>query len=417
MSNTKILDGRKVALVCQYFPPEGGAAANRMDFFKHWLHKHGAEVVVVTAMPNYPDGFIHKEYRGHIWLIEPQPWGKVLRSWCYASPNRSAVRRLINYFTFMVTSMRWLGQIRKCDVVVFSSGPMFAGFAAFLSAKLFGVKVILDARDLWPDRIWESGAIQLPKAVMNLLRLYENFMYKNSALITCVTQGVCDAIQKRVGASVPVELLRNCDQNTHFNYNRIKTSKESNETIKIVEAGTIGWAQSPENLTTAFKEVLSRGNEYISLKFAGSGPRVEGLKESLKDLEKASYVGNLPQDGLWSLLYSSDIGVVTLRKSEHNEMTVSRRVYDYARAGLAIIYCGGGEGAEIVEKIGAGIVVPPENSSALSDAIEQIAKDKESLSHWKKRSKLLLEGEFSQQAVGMKLVKLVHKLLNRTHKN
>jgi len=412
MISSRLLEGRRIGILCQYYPPEEGAAANRMDFFSYWLQKQGAELTILTAMPNYPKGIIHKGYRWRLWHREKGRYGSVLRAWCYASPMRSAARRLLNYSTFMLSSLRWLGELRRCDVIIFSSGPMFAGFAAFLANKLFGTRLVLDARDLWPDRIWDSGAANLPSSVEKLLNNYAQYMYRNVEAITCATQGVCDAISGRLDSPIPIFVVRNCDQTTGDDSLQIlPTVKHPGENLRIIEAGTLGWAQDPETLCEAFKLLLEEGEEQVELAFAGSGPRVSQLEETLRAFSgQAEYVGHLTRDKLTQFLSSADIGVVTLTPTEHNLMTVSRRVYDYARAGLAIVYCGAGEGAELVKAAGAGIVVQPGNPQELADVIQSLNTDRDSLMNWKQKSRQLLKGEYAPEVIAGKLVDIVNHI-------
>lgn len=406
MSNEKLLVGRKITIVSHYYPPETGAAANRMKFFTYWLHRHGAEITVITAMPSYPKGRIYKEYQGKVWSREITPWGRILRTWCYSSPARTASRRLVNYFTFMILSQRWIYYVKNSDVAIFSSGPMFSGMVAFLSAKLFGTKIILDARDLWPDRIWETGALRPPKLAAKYLHNYEQFMYRNSAMILAVTNGVRNAILHRVKNSIPVKLIRNCDQEIQDNTHILERVQKSDR-ITIVEAGTLGWAQSPETLVSSFSFLLASGAANIDLLVAGTGPKAEEIRKYTDRTPDVKYLGNLPSDKLWQVLSTADIGVATLKSTEHNKMTVSRRIYDYARAGLAIIYSGEGEGADILRESGAGMVVPPEDPKALAEAIKLLSSDKEILKKWKKRSRLLLEGALSPENIGSQFIRLV----------
>ena len=44
----------KINIVSIYFPPENGAAANRVFKMASFLRANGNEVQVITAMPNYP---------------------------------------------------------------------------------------------------------------------------------------------------------------------------------------------------------------------------------------------------------------------------------------------------------------------------------------------------------------------------
>lgn len=420
MSREQLLQGSTVGILCQYFPPEEGAAPERMRFFNYWLKESGANVIVCTAMPNYPQGIIDREYRGKIYSKEITENTLVLRSWCYTSPNRSAKNRILNYFSFMVLSLRWIFYLKKCDVIIFSSGPMFAGFAAYASKLLFKNKIILDARDLWPDRIWESGAIKLPGFIVKLLSGYESFMYKNVVAVTCVTKGVCDAIEARLQKFVPTILVRNCDQEIGKPIRKDRDIKNIHSKVRIVEAGTIGWAQDPETLFKAFSLFEDDAAKNAVLSFAGAGPRAEKLEKEIENSDlNISYMGQLSKKSYWEFLFDADIGVITLQPASHNTMTVSRRVYDYARAGLAIVYCGSGEGADIVSSTGAGIVVEPGDRQALSNVLQTLTSEPDELKNWKEKSKNILAGEFSSEKVAENLINTVKDVvqLNKNNEN
>ena len=44
----------RVIFLTQYFPPETGAPQNRLLATARSMQAHGANVTVLTAMPNYP---------------------------------------------------------------------------------------------------------------------------------------------------------------------------------------------------------------------------------------------------------------------------------------------------------------------------------------------------------------------------
>ena len=54
----------KVIFLTQYFPPEVGAPQNRLFATARSLRSRGADVTVLTAMPNYPEMRVHAGYRG-----------------------------------------------------------------------------------------------------------------------------------------------------------------------------------------------------------------------------------------------------------------------------------------------------------------------------------------------------------------
>ena len=58
-----------VLFISQYFPPEMGApAARTFELAKRWVQL-GADVTVITAIPNHPTGVIPEAYR-HASLFE-----------------------------------------------------------------------------------------------------------------------------------------------------------------------------------------------------------------------------------------------------------------------------------------------------------------------------------------------------------
>ena len=54
----------KLLIITQYFPPEIGAPQNRLFELAIRLKKEGIDITVLTAMPNYPQMEIHKEFVG-----------------------------------------------------------------------------------------------------------------------------------------------------------------------------------------------------------------------------------------------------------------------------------------------------------------------------------------------------------------
>ena len=60
----------KLLIHTQYFPPEVGAPQNRLYELALRLQKLGAEVTVLTAMPNYPQMEIQEPYRGKRYVYE-----------------------------------------------------------------------------------------------------------------------------------------------------------------------------------------------------------------------------------------------------------------------------------------------------------------------------------------------------------
>jgi len=60
----------KILFLTQYFPPEIGAPQNRLYELATRLQNKGAEVTILTAMPNYPGMVLVHKYKGKFYCVE-----------------------------------------------------------------------------------------------------------------------------------------------------------------------------------------------------------------------------------------------------------------------------------------------------------------------------------------------------------
>ena len=75
----------KIAILTQYYKPEMGAPQNRLYEMAVGLKKFGADITVITGMPNYPTGKIFKEYSGKWFCKENLDGIDIFRFWLFAS--------------------------------------------------------------------------------------------------------------------------------------------------------------------------------------------------------------------------------------------------------------------------------------------------------------------------------------------
>src|SRR5688572_6584751 len=114
----------RIAYLVQQFLPEVGAGPARVAEMATRWKARGAEVTVITGMPNRPEGRIHPEYRGRFFVEEEWLGMRVLRSWLYASPKHGFARTVTNNLTFMATATAHaIARLGPMDVLIASSPP------------------------------------------------------------------------------------------------------------------------------------------------------------------------------------------------------------------------------------------------------------------------------------------------------
>lgn len=96
----------KILIVSFYYSPELGAAPSRITNMAEGLKSQGAEVDVLTCLPNYPQGQIFEGYRGRLSKKEKINGINVYRYWTYATVSKNPFKRAVSMMSF--ATMLWL---------------------------------------------------------------------------------------------------------------------------------------------------------------------------------------------------------------------------------------------------------------------------------------------------------------------
>ena len=267
----------RILILTQYYPPETGAPQNRLSDLARRLTESGHKVTVLTALPNYPRGEIFRAYSGRVMMEEKSAGINVIRTWIYATKNKTFVRRLLNYFSFVISSLA-LGpwRIGPQDVVVVESPPLFLGISGFLISAFKNARLVMNISDLWPDSAIAMGLLG-NKSLIRLSRWLEEFLYRRSYLITGQTRGIVENIRSRF-ADKKVALITNGADVEAFvvasqSYQRDAIRREFGLGNKFVigYAGLHGLAQGLETIIHAACLVAERDD--LLFVFFGDGPK------------------------------------------------------------------------------------------------------------------------------------------------
>ena len=140
----------RVLIHTDEYSPTAQACANRMRSFSDALTAAGAEVIVICSRTNLESG---KPKEG------PE---RVVYVPAYRMRKKTALQRLLNNITFLISS--WFRSIRfhQIDAVITTSPPPIVSLAGWAAARTKKAKLIYDVRDIWPDVGIEMGSRRLP---------------------------------------------------------------------------------------------------------------------------------------------------------------------------------------------------------------------------------------------------------------
>ena len=355
----------KVLVVSLYYYPEFGAASSRITNMAEGLHKQGAEVDVLTCLPNYPKGRIFDGYRGRYSKKENINGIDVYQYWTYASTSKNPFLRILGMCAFGLTLWSFAfkrKKIKSYDRVIIQTPPLIVAFSAVLLFKcLFKKKVVLNISDLWPLSAVELGAVKKGSFMYKLMAWMEKFIYKHSVAI----QGQSKEIVRHVDtfeASKSKFLYRNLQHDINVPIPHIERKP-----FKIVYAGLLGVAQDILGLVEKI-DFKSMGAEFHIF---GGGNQAKKIESYLKEHETgAVYHGFLDKKDMVKELVNYHASIVPL--AVRIKGAVPSKIFDLLPVGVPILFCGGGEGAEIVKEYQIGLVSNPGDLDALKANIQSM---------------------------------------------
>lgn len=349
-----------ILLVSNYYPPERGAAPNRIQMLATALANQGYGVEVVCPLPNYPAGRVMDGFRGKLYSKSTEGSVTVHRLWLWPSKSSNKFIRLISMLSFS-KSLAIFFILRRIPATVFVQySPVFVGTTAVFWSWIFRKKIVLNVSDLWPLAGLEMGLLDRG-FYYSLLERMELFCYKKAGLILGQSEEILTHVSKRTPLKTTL-LYRNIPD---FEPPAI-SERVTHGPIKIVYAGLLGVAQG-------LSEIFKHTNipPHIEFHIYGDGPDLAQL-ETPKNLQLIFH-GTVTRELLHKELVHFDIAFIPLANRIYG--SVPSKIFEYARLGLPLLYMAGGEGGDLVRTHNLGWVLPVGDNATFEAFLNQLQWD------------------------------------------
>ena len=360
-------------VLTQYYPPEIGAAPNRLSALVRGLTDAGHAVTVLTAMPNYPMGRYYPGYGG-LFRRENHNGSAVVRTFIYPTQSAGIVKRLLCYFTFVFSSVVLGGWfLEKPDYILTESPPLFLGLSGFLLSRWKRARWIFNVSDLWPESAVCLGVLK-PGLALRLSESLEAFCYRRAWLVSGQSSEIVQNIKKRF-PSVPAFYLPNGVDTQRFRPDcgtpETRARLRSEPGCVVLYAGLHGLAQGLEQIIAVATQL--RDNTAITFVFLGDGPVKGALisEAAARGLNNVKFLDPVPQDQMPALIAAADIVLVPLKT--HVPGAVPSKLYEAMSSGRALIVIASGEAADIVSRDRVGVVVAPGDTEGLKRSLLELA--------------------------------------------
>jgi glycosyltransferase involved in cell wall biosynthesis len=365
----------KIVVHTQYFPPEIGAAPNRLSALVQGLTNAGHEVTVLTAMPNYPLGRYYPGYRRLV-QCENHKGSYVVRTFIYPTQSAGMVKRLLCYFSFVFSSVAMGGWfLDEPDYILTESPPLFLGISGFLLSRWKRARWIFNVSDLWPESAVRLGILK-PGLALRLSEALEAFYYRKAWLVSGQSSEIVQDINTRF-PRVPTFYLPNGVDTQRFRPDcstpASRALLRSQAGCVVLYAGLHGLAQGLEQIIEAADQL--RHDASITFVFVGDGPVKRALlsEAEARGLSNLKFLDSVPQDQMPSLIAAADIVLVPLKT--HIPGAVPSKLYEAMASGRALVVIASGEAADIVSRNRVGVVVSPSDIQSLTRSLLDLARN------------------------------------------
>jgi colanic acid biosynthesis glycosyl transferase WcaI len=410
----------KILYISQYFPPEMGApAARAAELSKHWAAA-GHEVTVLTGFPNHPTGVVPLEYRDkfrRLVLHEEAEGVHVVRSWLLPFPNRKAYERMLNYASFSISAATTGVFLSRPDVVIATSPQLLVGLSGWWVARWKRVPFVFEVRDLWPESLAAVGMGNENSFLHRTLAKIAGFLYRNSDRVAVVTPAFEDYLVEHW--NVPrekISVVENGVETDLFAPQSATTlRRELGAEGKFVVSyiGTMGMAHGLETILDAAAQLRSTNPEIMFL-VLGEGAEKERIVALARErgLDNLRFVGQQPREKVPAYICASDVCLVLLKKTDVFKTVIPTKMLEFMSCARPVILGVDGQARAILEEARGGLVIEPENSHALVNAIRYLASHPENAGKLGRNGREYIVRKFSRRQTAEKYIRVLENLLN-----
>lgn len=370
----------KILLYSLNFTPELTGIGKYSGEMAEWLALNGHEVRVVTSYPYYPQWEVQDGYRSSWYSAEKIGDVRVFRCPFWVPRRPGGLKRLIHLASFAVGSFPALlrSAFWRPDVVWIVAPAFFCVPGALIASKVLGAKSWIHIQDYEVDAAFDLGMLKgdrLKRFALSaerwLLRSFDRFSTISRRMYQLgLSKGVEESRAVLFPNWVDLKAIGAAGNDSPGSY-RFELGIPSDAVIALY-SGNMGAKQGLEILSQAAATLAGCKNLYFV--FCGNGAGRADLECQCAGMTNVRFLDLQPMERLGELLRTADIHLLPQR-ADAADLVMPSKLTGMLASGRCVVATAhvGTEVAMVVE--GKGLVVPPEDAKAFSEAILQLSRD------------------------------------------
>ena len=273
-----------------------------------------------------------------------------------SSPYKgNGISRIFNMFSFyknlLSITKNYVKQHEKPDVILASSVHPLTLVAGIKIAKRYKIPCICEMRDLWPEAIFEYGALKKNSLIGKILRLGEKWIYKRANALIFTKEGDTDYLKERKwdsaqGGAINLNkchYINNGVDLEAFDYNKEyyitnDDDLENDDVFKVIYTGAIRKVNNLRIIVEVAKEL--KDNDEVKFLIWGNGDELEELKMYVKqeNLKNISFKGYVEKKYIPYILSKSSVNMLHYQYTPILRFgTSENKIFDYLASGKPVL--------------------------------------------------------------------------------
>jgi colanic acid biosynthesis glycosyl transferase WcaI len=391
----------RILIYSANFAPEPTGIGKYSGEMAWWLVDHGHEVRVVCAPPYYPKWQVDKKYRWPLYRREQWRGVDVWRTPLWVPKSPRGLTRILHLLSFAITSfpvMLW--QIAWRPDVVLTVAPAFmCAPAGLLTAWLCRARRWLHLQDFEVDVAFRMGLLK-GRLLQRIALRMESSLLRRFDTVSTISGRMMERLRTKGVIVGKTRYLPNW-----VDLSRIKPPKNGSyrtqlgipkDSIVVLFSGTLSGKQGLMVIPEAAKLLRSRPD--IVFVVCGDGVIKPELEAAAAGLPNVRFMPLQPSGRVSDLLAIADIHLLP-QSPDAADLVLPSKLSGMLASGRPVIATcrAGTEISEIVSQ--CGLVVAPEDSTQLAEAITALADDPEMRVLLGRRGRTFAEDNFERDAV------------------
>ncbi|QED49188.1 glycosyltransferase family 4 protein [Cytobacillus dafuensis] len=410
----------KILLICQYFLGQNDSGGSRFNQFVKYWEELGHEITVVAGTVHYTTGEKESKYKGK-WIVKEKYSDNVTiyRTYVSESYNKSFRGRLWGYFSFTFSSLyAALFKIKKHDVMMVSSPPLFVGITGILLKLFKRTPMIFEIRDLWPESAIDIGVVT-NKALIHAAYLVEKLSYKFSDKINVLTPAFKKAlIEKKNVPENKIIFIPNGADLDIFQPGEKENWVRDQYNLKGKFVITYMGAHGVANYLDSILNTAKICREYPDIVFLLIGDGMEKkrlmIRAEEEQIENVVFIPPQPKKVIPDFCNASDVCTAVLKNIEIYKTVYPNKVFDYMSCKKPILLGINGVARELIEKSNCGYFVDVDNPEDFKNKILSIYQDSKLIETLGENGYEYVRETFNRENLSKTYIEEIEKIVRST---